>query len=100
MVSWGRKSRDLLLFSRIVTTLLANAPSTRPGEGGQTGASSLNSELDVCFSQLSTFVTNCEQRKLSNFIGGGSLYGGRCALTTPALQDEPSPFGRLAGPLG
>jgi hypothetical protein len=43
----------------------------------QTSASSLNSELGVCFPQLSTFITNCEQRKLSNSIGGGSLYGGR-----------------------
>ena len=26
--------------------------------------------------QLSSFVTKCEQRKLTNSIGGGSLYGG------------------------
>jgi hypothetical protein len=27
--------------------------------------------------RVGTFVTNCEQRKLSNSVGGGSLYGGR-----------------------
>jgi hypothetical protein len=42
----------------------------------------LNTQLqyartDVCFPQLSTVVTNCEQRIPSNSIGGGSLYGGR-----------------------
>jgi hypothetical protein len=98
MISWGRESRDLLLFFTHRYDI-RECPVNWTTGGRPNRRSSLNFELGVCFAQLSTFVTNCEQRKLSNSIGGGSLYGGRARpYDSPALQDAPSPFGRLAGP--
>jgi hypothetical protein len=68
-------------------TQTCGAESARKGKGCDIGyalaigsceeANSMETCTGVCFPQLSTFVTNCEQRKLSNSIGGGSLYGGR-----------------------
>jgi hypothetical protein len=72
----GRESGPFTFFHEPLRHC-SRMPSTGPGESGQTGASSLNSELGVCFPQLSSFVTKREQRKLTNSIGGGSLYGGR-----------------------
>src|ERR1700685_1595599 len=68
---------------------------------GQTGASSPNFELGACFPQLPTFVTNCEQRKLTNSIGGGSLYGRRARPYDSGSARHALPqFCRRAGRLG
>jgi hypothetical protein len=87
MVSWGRESRDLLLFSQL--------------DQGRTAKQALQaSTLSWAFvslnSQPSLRIANKENSATPS-AEDRCMVEGR-ALTTPALQDAPSPFGRLAGP--
>ncbi|HXP39689.1 MAG TPA: hypothetical protein VN833_05435, partial [Candidatus Acidoferrales bacterium] len=74
------------------TTLLVNARQLDQGRAAKQVLQASTRSWAFISPQLSSFVTKCEQRKLTNSIGGGSLYGGRRALTTPALQDALFPI--------
>jgi hypothetical protein len=76
-------------------------PSTGPGEGGPTGALSLNSELGVCFPstlflcyEMRTEKTHqLHRRRIVVWWKGAPLRLRLCKTRSP-------PFCRLAGPLG
>src|SRR3984957_11810849 len=79
MLSWGRERRDLLLFFTHhydLTTLLVNARQLDQGRAAKQVLQASTLSWAFIPPQLSSFVTKCEQRKLTNSIGGGSLYGG------------------------
>jgi hypothetical protein len=79
-VGCAKVRRRPTVFERTITTLLAFTHQQVRERGSNRRGSSLESELGRFVFPARTsslLVTNCEQRKLSNSIGGGSLYGGR-----------------------
>src|ERR1700723_946436 len=120
MLSWGRESRDLLLFFTHhydITTLLVNARQLDQGRAAKQVLQASTLSWAFISPQLSSFVTKCEQRKLTNSIlflcyemrtektpqphrRRIVVWWKGAPLRLRLYKTRSPPFCRLAGPLG